>query len=59
MALALFGAFLFLGSISPFIIWILFIILIDRTVIPLEEKNLEERFGNEYLEYRSKVRRWL
>ncbi len=34
------------------------IVLIDRMIIPREEKYLEQRFGEEYLRYKSKVRRW-
>ena len=33
--------------------------VIDRTVIPREEAYLERRFGNAYLEYKARVRRWM
>lgn len=32
--------------------------LMSFVVIPREERYLERRFGAEYLEYRTKVRRW-
>lgn len=35
------------------------IVLIDRVIIPREEKYLEQRFGEEYLRYKAKVRRWI
>jgi len=59
MALTFIGLAVLLGSISPFIIPIIFIILTDRMVIPIEEKNLEKRFGRKYLDYKKKVRRWI
>lgn len=34
-------------------------IIIDRFVIPEEERRLERAFGNDYLRYKSTVRRWL
>ncbi len=59
MALALLGVAIFLGSLSPFIFPIIFVIMIDRSVIPIEETNLERRFGEEYLDYKTKVNRWV
>ncbi len=35
------------------------VLYLDRLVIPLEEDRLGQRFGEEYAEYRSRVRRWL
>jgi protein-S-isoprenylcysteine O-methyltransferase Ste14 len=59
MAVALFGADIFLGSLSPFIFSIIFVILIDRLFVPMEEKNLEKSFGRKYIDYKRKVRRWI
>ena len=59
MAIALFGVNIIFGSISPYIFSILFIIIIDRFFIPLEEENLERNFGKKYTEYKKKVRRWI
>ena len=35
------------------------LVLIDRLVIAREEKYLERKFGEEYLNYKSRVRRWI
>jgi protein-S-isoprenylcysteine O-methyltransferase Ste14 len=36
-----------------------FILLIHFISIPTEEKMMEDLFGQEYLEYKKKVRRWI
>ena len=59
MVLTFIGTSILLGSITTFIIPIIFIILTDRTVILTEEKNLEKKFGKKYLNYKKKVRRWI
>lgn len=45
-------------------VWILslaipVLLIIDLWIIRSEEKHLEEKFGNHYLQYQSAVRRWL
>ncbi len=35
------------------------LVLMHFVVIPREEQYLERRFGTEYLDYKSSVRRWL
>lgn len=55
----LFGTAVFLGSVSPFIFSIAFVILMESMFIRIEEKNLEKRFGNRYVEYKKRVRRWV
>lgn len=56
---ALLGLAIFLGSLVVFIYPALFFILFQFVFIPLEERRMEEAFGEEYLEYKRKVRRWL
>ena len=35
------------------------LVVVDRMVIAREERYLERRFGDDYLRYKSRVRRWL
>ena len=41
-----------------FLLPVLFVAL-ERGVVLREEKYLEGKFGDEYLEYKNKVRRWI
>jgi|APSaa5957512535_1039671.scaffolds.fasta_scaffold03574_7 protein-S-isoprenylcysteine O-methyltransferase Ste14 len=59
MSLILFGTAIFLGSLSPFIFPILFIILTNRFIIPIEESNLQKKFGKKYSSYKTSTRRWI
>ncbi len=59
ITLALFGFAVFFASIAMLLAPIAFFIIIDRMVIPLEEHNLERLFGSSYLDYQTRVRRWL
>jgi protein-S-isoprenylcysteine O-methyltransferase Ste14 len=36
-----------------------FVLLVNGLVIPQEEKLMKEAFGQEYMAYKSKVRRWI
>ena len=53
------GYALWLGSLTPFIVLPLFYWLITEMQIKPEEKVLEEKFGDGYLDYKNNVRRWL
>lgn len=59
MLMILTGVALLLGTVSPFIIIPIFVITMSRTFIVPEEKMLDERFGNEWKQYKSGVRRWI
>ena len=50
-------AFLF-GNFITLCVPFLFVIVIQTVFIPYEEKVLEKIFGEEYLKYKKKVRRW-
>ena len=52
------GVFLISGVIATGIITVLDIVVINAFVIPLEEKELADRFGEEYEEYRKRVPRF-
>jgi protein-S-isoprenylcysteine O-methyltransferase Ste14 len=55
----LIGTAIILSSITPFIIVIIFIVITNKVYIGYEEKVLEEKFGEEYVIYKTKVRRWI
>jgi len=59
MASILLGIAIFFGTLTAFIFPLIFIIYIERFIIPIEEKNLEKRFGKKYVEYKKKVRHWI
>jgi protein-S-isoprenylcysteine O-methyltransferase Ste14 len=59
MIILLIGVAILLGSLSPFIIPLIFFILIKAFNISYEEKVLEKKFGKKYLDYKNKVRRWI
>jgi len=50
------GIFLFTGNIPVMILTIIDFIIVNLLIIPLEEKELLSRFGEEYLKYKEKVR---
>jgi protein-S-isoprenylcysteine O-methyltransferase Ste14 len=59
MLLLLVGVAWLLGSAMAFLPVPLLYLVLRFRVIPMEEGMLEETFGEEYLDYKRKVRRWL
>lgn len=55
----LLGIAIFLGSLVTFAFPIIFIMIMEKIFIPLEEENLEKKFGNQYIDYKKRVRRWI
>lgn len=55
----LLGYAIWLGGITPFLLLPLFVFLITTQQIIPEEKALEKKFGQEYLSYKARVRRWV
>ncbi|MHA1945583.1 MAG: methyltransferase family protein [Candidatus Hodarchaeales archaeon] len=53
------GFAIFFGSLILFIFPPIFFIVFNRFLIRWEEKTLEEAFGEEYLNYKRHVRRWI
>jgi protein-S-isoprenylcysteine O-methyltransferase Ste14 len=45
--------------LSAFVVPIVFTVLIDRVFICTEEKMLQEQFGKEWQDYKTKTRRWI
>jgi protein-S-isoprenylcysteine O-methyltransferase Ste14 len=59
MVSILLGIAVALGSLVPFVVPILFVIVTEVMFIPFEEEKLEHTFKEEYIDYRKKVRRWI
>ena len=47
------------SSYFNFVFPLLFVIVMDRYYVPREEQALLNQFGQEYLEFMKKVRRWI
>ena len=59
MLVFLFGWGLFLQSLSAFLVIPVFAVWIHYTFVLQEEIMLEDRFSDEYLVYKNRVRRWI
>ncbi len=57
--LILLGIAILQGSLTPYVVILVFVIFIDTVFIKYEEKKLESTFGQAWLDYRKKVRRWI
>jgi protein-S-isoprenylcysteine O-methyltransferase Ste14 len=54
-----FGWTLFYGSVAVFVAFVVAWSLLNHVIVPMEERDLEARFGDAYRQYRNTVRRWL
>ena len=54
-----FGLAILLGSLVGFIFPAIMFLLVHFLYIPNEEKELKTMFGEEYLDYMKRVRRWI
>jgi protein-S-isoprenylcysteine O-methyltransferase Ste14 len=59
MLIWLFDLAVVLGSLGAFLFPASFFILANFYIVPMEEKQKERMFGEEYLAYKRRVRRWL
>jgi len=59
LTLVYFGAAFWLNTIWPLLLLPALLFLVQFYVISREEQYLERKFGREYLQYKSRVRRWL
>jgi protein-S-isoprenylcysteine O-methyltransferase Ste14 len=59
MALAYAGIAVLTETLWAFVALLPTLILIDRGVIKREERYLERKFGEDYLRYKARTRRWL
>jgi protein-S-isoprenylcysteine O-methyltransferase Ste14 len=59
MVLILIGISILLGSVTPFLVTATFTVMMETVFIKVEERMMREVFGDAYLEYKKKVRKWL
>lgn len=59
MFLMVFGAAFLMGSIGALIPLLMFVLIIRYNFVAGEERFMEAAFGQQYLDYKSKVRRWI
>ena len=59
MVLILLGGIVIGGSIGPAVVPPIFVWVMQRRLIKLEENMLAARFGDEYQAYQARVRRWI
>lgn len=57
--LILIGIAVFMGSLTPYAVIIVFAIFMDTVFIRIEERMLGEKFGETWLVYKGDVRRWI
>ena len=57
--LILTGIAIFMGSLTPYLVIVVFAVLMDAVFIRTEEAMLEETFGGAWLNYKRRVRRWI
>ena len=57
--LILIGTALMLGVVSPWLVIPVFVFVINRIFIPVEEAMLRDKFGAEWEAYSCRVRRWI
>ena len=57
--MVLLGLAIFFESIAMLLAPAVFYAVIDRMVIPREEETMERLFGQDYVAYKDRVRRWL
>lgn len=48
-----------LAQVWPLLLFPLIVIYLQRSIIPVEEARLQERFGERYTGYQARVRRWV
>ncbi len=59
LTVVLSGIAVYLGTLPWFLAPVAFALTMNASHIPREERNLERQFGQAYLDYKNRVRRWL
>lgn len=57
--LILVGIAVLMGSLTPYAVIVVFAVLMEVVFIRVEERMLERKFGEAWLAYKAKVRRWI
>jgi len=57
--LIMIGIALLIRTLTPWFVMPVFVVLMDRVFIRVEEQMLEARFGATWQAYKAKVRRWI
>jgi protein-S-isoprenylcysteine O-methyltransferase Ste14 len=55
----LLGIAVFMGSLAPYVVIPVFMVSMDIVFVRIEERMLENTFGESWVEYKKKVRRWI
>jgi protein-S-isoprenylcysteine O-methyltransferase Ste14 len=58
MSLFLLGFAICFGNLFGLLTPVIFILIVNFKFIPFEEKMMEEKFGQEYINYKRNVGRW-
>ncbi len=53
------GLAVLIRSLTPWVVVLGFVILLDREYIVVEERMLGEKFGTRWIDYKQRTRRWL
>lgn len=53
------GMAIYLSDVTPFAVVIIDFFILDKYLIPEEEKVLEKEFGQSYKDYKQRVHRWI
>lgn len=59
IVMILFGIAAYMATLPFFVAVAIYFVILNSVFIPFEEQKLEGTFGAEYLEYKTRVRRWL
>jgi protein-S-isoprenylcysteine O-methyltransferase Ste14 len=59
MAILLLGFGICFMNLFALLLPFVFVFLVNSMHVPIEEKLLEDKFGDEYLAYKARVRRWI
>lgn len=59
VTIGLFGASLYIENLLSLLSPLIFFLVMNFKFVPFEEKLMEQLFGEKYLDYKKKVRRWI